>query len=130
MCGGVGRDSFVLLVEANVFRVLGCCAIDVPIEAQTGPSPPAVSHCLISLSCCDASTYASCPCAFRGLLLVDRQLVVRIQEAGECLDVPHFLWNASSQYWDVVFEVALDVQLMRLGYYMAFKLICCVKICG
>ena len=82
----------VLLVEASVFRLLGCCAMDVPIETQTSPLPPspsAVCQCLISLSC-DAYNYARCPCALRSLLLVGGQLVVRIQEVRGCVDLVHF----------------------------------------
>lgn len=91
----------VLLVEANVFRLLGCCAMDDPIEAQTSPLPhssPAIPQCLISLSCCDAYEYARCPCTLRSLFLVERQLVVRIQEVRGCLDLLHFFCDASSQY--------------------------------
>lgn len=34
------RTILVLLVEAAVPRLLGCCAMDVPIGAQTHPLPP------------------------------------------------------------------------------------------
>lgn len=58
----------VLLVEANVFGLLGCCVVDIPIEPQTSPlplCPPVVSQWLMALSC-DAYEYAGCPCALRG----------------------------------------------------------------
>lgn len=76
-----------LLVEARVFRLLGCGAMDVPVEAQTSPllpSPPRprVPQHLVSLSGCDAYRYARCPCAVRSLWLAGRQLVVRIPVAG------------------------------------------------
>lgn len=58
----------VLLVEANGFGLLGCRAVDVPIEPQLGPCPlcpPVVPQWLMALSCCDAYEYARCPCALR-----------------------------------------------------------------
>lgn len=101
----------VLLVEANGFGLLGCCAMDVPIEPQTSPlpiCPLVVPQWLMALSCRDAYEYAGCPCALRSWFCSWKTTGSQNEAVRGCLDHLHSLCDTSSQFQDVVLEVSVD----------------------